>query len=258
MIHDLQKASVWKRISAALLDFVILFVVVEGLILLLTTLLGFPSYLDRMDALKEKYLSEYGIERILGAEELSKLPEEEQNAYKAKVEAANNASQRDEEFISTYGMIVSLSLMMTTLSVLFAFLILEFAVPLWLKNGQTIGKKVFSIGLIRVDSVQLTTLQLFVRTILGKFTLEIMIPVYIIIMVLFNATGLMGILVLFAVPITQLILLAVTKNNALIHDLMAGTVAVDISSQMIFKTTDDLIAYKNKIHAEQAARSNYY
>ena len=59
-------------------------------------------------------------------------------------------------------------------------------VPLKLGNGQTIGKKVFGIGVMRVDGVQLTTIQLFIRTILGKFTLETMIPVYIVLMIFFN------------------------------------------------------------------------
>ena len=43
----------------------------------------------------------------------------------------------------------------------------------------------------------------------------------------------------------------------MIHDLLAGTVVVDVSSQMIFRTTDDLIAYKKKIAAEQSARQVY-
>lgn len=252
MIHDLQKASVWKRISAALLDFVILFVVVEGLILLLTTLLGFPSYLDRMDALKEKYLSEYGIERILGAEELSKLPEEEQNAYKAKVEAANNASQRDEEFISTYGMIVSLSLMMTTLSVLFAFLILEFAVPLWLKNGQTIGKKAFGIAVVRIDCVKVSPIAIFARNILGKCTIGTLAPIYLVIMVFFGIMGIVGVVVFIGLFLLQAILFFATKYRTPIHDKFAQTVAVDMTSQLIFDTVEEMLEYKKRVAAEKA------
>ena len=57
--------------------------------------------------------------------------------------------------------------------------------------------------------------------------------------------------------IAQLLCLIISRNNSAIHDLLAGTAVVDISSQMIFRTTDDLIAYKKQIAAEQAARQPY-
>jgi uncharacterized RDD family membrane protein YckC len=134
---------------------------------------------------------------------------------------------------------------------------LEFAVPLWLKNGQTVGKKIFAIGLMRTDGVRMNNIQLFTRTVLGKFTIEIMIPVYIVIMICLDSIGVVGPLVLGLIGLVQLICVVVTRTNSLIHDLLAGTVAVDISSQMIFDTTDDLIAYQKKIAAEQAARQVY-
>ena len=46
-----------------------------------------------------------------------------------------------------------------------------------------------------------------------------------------------------ALGLTQVILLAVTRNNSQIHDLLAGTVVVDVSSQMIFRDTEEMIAY---------------
>jgi len=40
MIQDIQKASMWKRISAALLDAVIFVILMEALILLFSAMLG--------------------------------------------------------------------------------------------------------------------------------------------------------------------------------------------------------------------------
>jgi len=49
----------------------------------------------------------------------------------------------------------------------------------------------------------------------------------------------------------------VTRNNSAIHDLLAGTVVVDMSSQTIFRSTEELIAYKKRVAAERAARQVY-
>ena len=43
----------------------------------------------------------------------------------------------------------------------------------------------------------------------------------------------------------------------MIHDLLAGTVVVDYMSQMIFDTPEAMIAYKEKIAAEQALKEPY-
>ena len=40
-------------------------------------------------------------------------------------------------------------------------------------------------------------------------------------------------------------------------DKLANTVTVDVASQMIFKTHEDMIAYKQKIAAEKAAAQTY-
>ena len=71
------------------------------------------------------------------------------------------------------------------------------------------------------------------------------------------AAGIILALLLFAILIAQVLCLIISRDNCAIHDLIAGTVVVDISSQMIFRTTEDLIAYKKKIAAEQAARQVY-
>ena len=59
------------------------------------------------------------------------------------------------------------------------------------------------------------------------------------------------------VAILQLALVLTSRTNTAIHDLMAATVVVDIQSQMIFDSAEELVAYKNKLHAETAARDSY-
>ena len=101
---------------------------------------------------------------------------------------------------------------------------------------------------MRIDAVQLTTIQLFIRTVLGKFTIETMIPVYIVIMIFFNIIGVEGTIILGVLALVQLVMLCVTRNRYVIHDLLAGTVVIDIASQKIFKDQEALLEYIKKEH----------
>lgn len=250
MITDIQKASLSKRFAAGLLDMMMLIMLAVGFMWILLSAMPFDKYQTSFQEGLERYEQQYNVDFDADSNSLSE-------ADKQRYEEAKEALNADQQIGKDFRMMMSLILLTTTFGILMAVGISEFIVPLLLKNGQTIGKKVFSIGLIRVDSVQIAPLQLFVRSILGKYTVEIMIPIYLIIMLMYGQIGLTGLLVLGGILITELIVLIVSKTNSLIHDILASTIVVDISSQMIFRTTDDLIAYKKKIQAEQAARSNY-
>ena len=139
-------------------------------------------------------------------------------------------------------------------SVLLAYLVLEFLVPLFLKNGQTVGKKIFGIGVMRVDGVRVTPVLMFARSVLGKCTVETLVPVLIVIMILFGIMGFFGTMVILALGLFQIILVAATRARTPIHDLLAQTVTVDFASQMIFDTPEDLLAYKTRIHAEEVEK----
>ena len=110
---------------------------------------------------------------------------------------------------------------------------------------------------MRVDGVRLSTLQLFIRTILGKFTIETMFPIFLVMMIMLGALGIIGTAVIILLGVLQAAVLIVTKTNSAIHDLIAGTVTVDMASQMIFDTPEELMEYKKRIHAEKAERATY-
>ena len=55
MIFDLQKASMWKRISAALCDLIALLIVVVGFSLLLSAVFGYDGHAARLEEISEKY-----------------------------------------------------------------------------------------------------------------------------------------------------------------------------------------------------------
>jgi hypothetical protein len=55
----------------------------------------------------------------------------------------------------------------------------------------------------------------------------------------------------------QIVLIIATKNNSLIHDIVSSTVTVDMSTQMIFATYDDLLTYKQDVAKREADKKAY-
>lgn len=253
MNNDLQKASMLKRISAYTFDMILLVCLVMVIAMAMSGIFGYDDYNARMDAAYEQYGQMYGINVSMTLDEYEKLTPEQLDLYKQALEAIN----ADQEVMHIYSMVVNLTLIIASLSILLGYLVLEFVVPLWLGNGQTLGKKIFGIALMRQDGVKITPLMLFVRTILGKYTLETMIPVLIVIMLLFQMVGVIGTMILGLILLLQVILLIATRTNSALHDLLACTVAVDMASQMMFDSPEALLEYQKRISAEKANRAEY-
>lgn len=253
MIFDLQKANMWKRMSAFLFDFILLVCAVAGLALLLSSLLGFDKHSAALEAAYAKYEAEYGVVFDISQEEYLQKPEAEKQAW----DDAYRALVNDTDAVYSYNVVINLTMVISSLAILFAYLLLEFAVPVKLGNGQTLGKKIFGVAVMRVDGVKVTAPLLFIRTVLGKFTIETMVPVLLCVMILFNIVGIAGLLTLGLILLLQIILMITTHTNSCIHDVLAKTVAVDMASQMIFESEAEMIDYKNKVHAEKVARENY-
>ena len=253
MVYDLQKASMWKRASAYIFDFILFGILVVGIALLLSFCLGYDAQIESLEATYSAYEEKYGIDLNISLEEFEKLSEEQKALYGE----ANEAFAKDPEVNRTYSLILNLTLIIITFSILGAYLITELLVPLILKNGQTFGKKIFGVAVMRVDGVRISPLQLFIRTVLGKFTIETMFPVFIAIMTVVIPLGIVGTVVLIMFGVLQICVLMISKTNSAIHDLIAGTVAVDMASQMIFNSPEELMEYKKRIHAEKAKRETY-
>ena len=245
-MYDLQKANMWKRIAAWIFNMIIIAIVMVGIACVSSAIFKYDDHYSRLRDGYASYEAEYGVDFNLSNEEYNKLAPEEQQKYID----ANKAMNKDANLHAAYTVVVNLSLLIITLSVVLGFVAMELMVPLWFGNGQTLGKKIFGIGVVRVDCVRVTTLQMFARAILGKCTLETMLPVFIIAMIFLGKIGIVGLAVLAALFLSQAVMLIATKERLLLHDMMAGTVTVDIASQMIFESPEELLAYKQRIHAE--------
>ena len=243
----------WKRISAGILDAILLSVVVAFFAMALSSLLGFDRYSSAMDDCYAKYESQYGISFDITIEEFNAMDQDEIDLYNK----AYAAFSSDPAAAHNFSMIISLTLVITSISILLGFLVLEFAIPLWLKEGRTLGKKIFGIGLMRAGGTRVSGVSLFIRTLLGKYTIETMIPVLIVLMIFWGTIGIVGPLVIAGILLLQLILIITSHTNRLIHDRLSDTVVVDLESQMIFDTEADLIEYTKRLHAEKAYKQVY-
>ena len=253
MIYDLQKAGMWKRISAFLFDNILLLVAILGIALLLSTMLGYDKHSNTLNAAYEKYETQYGITFNTTQEQYNAMTE----AEKANYDAAYEALTADEEAMYAYSMMVNLMLVILSGAILLAMFIFEFAVPMLFGNGQTLGKKIFGIAIMRTDGVKVSGPLMFIRTILGKFTIETMIPVIILFMMFLGTIGIIGPFIFIVLLVLQCIMLVMSKSGRLIHDYLAKTVAVDMSSQMIFDTVEEMLEFKKSVAAEKAAKQDY-
>lgn len=253
MVFDLQKASVWKRASAFLFDFILLSILVVAFAFLLSWITGYDRYSDtyygRMTQCEQTYGTSFGYTR----EQFEELDDEGQKAYMD----AYNALVSDDEAMYSYRMMVNLITLITSISIFLAYLALEFVVPMALKDGRTLGKKIFGIAVMRTNGVRMNTVSLFIRTFLGKYAIETMVPVLIATMVLFNTIGIVGPIVVGLILLLEVVLMVATKTNSMIHDLLSDTVVVDYASQMIYENEEALIEAKRQAAREQANRESY-
>lgn len=254
MKTDLQKASFGRRIMAWILDAILVCILAVAFAWILSAMLNYETKLDRFNDYCDQYASEYGTSFEYTQEEYSALSEQEQKLYND----AYTALWNDEEVSALWNTVVWMTLMMCSLSTLLAILVWEFAIPLWLGNGQTLCKKMFGIAVMRTHGIKINGVCLFIRSVLGKYAIETMIPVYVAVMWMLGVSGGIGLLLVAALLLTQLIMLAVTRNRCPIHDKLADTVVVDMYSQMIFADDRERLEYQQREAAEEAARQAYF
>jgi len=252
-MFELQKASFFKRASACLLDIMLMIILVTVLGASAAKLLRFDDRLNGYNTLYEEYCYSYGINPNITEEEYNSLTDNEKQFY----EFSKRAIQQNQEVIDAQIGIFNSLLVIIASSIFLAHLILEFLVPLLFRNGQTVGKKIFAIGLVRIDCVKVSPFQLFVRSIVGKCAIETMVPVLLLAMLVMGLMGSMALIVIGLFWILQIVLFFVSQTNSPIHDNLAVTVVVDVSSQMIYDTPEALLEAKKQVAAEEAQEKPY-
>ena len=112
-------------------------------------------------------------------------------------------------------------------SMLIAGLITYIIIPLFIKNGQSVGKKIFKLGLATYDGYKMQNYQLLLRFVpLLIVILSLLLPIW------------STIFMVFIIPVTVLLisfaLMMASPKRAALHDFAARTIVIDLDSSIIF------------------------
>ncbi|MCR5154907.1 MAG: RDD family protein, partial [Lachnospiraceae bacterium] len=152
MYFDIQRASMLKRISALILDFILVMILATGFGSLISGAIGYDASLNKLNAMSAEYEEKYGINLSVTPDDYAGLTEEEKAVYSE----ANEAMLNDENISSQYSLLINKTLIVMTFGILLAMLVSDLVVPLLFKNGQTVGKKIFSLAVMNQDQTKLT------------------------------------------------------------------------------------------------------
>ena len=260
MSIGLQKANFFKRISAWLFDIVMCVVLATGGMALMAELINYDFQYTKLTELETKYNelqqpyldayeAEHGVNFDITQEEFNNLSAEEREALQAHLNAFNEELSKKEDVQKQYALIEAQSSVVTTytflmisISLLIVFIAWYFIVPYILRDGRTLGKKIFGLAVMRTNSVRISNPVLFIRSILGMYTMETMAPILFLLMTYFGM-GSVGLIAAVLVAVLDIGVMIYTPTRSSIHDLLADTVVVDFSSQRIFESQEALNAY---------------
>lgn len=281
-MFELRKIGIVKRASALLLDAILLAVLTTGFMFIISLICNYSGqeqlanqYFSEWEEFRKDYVGGvaeyYGFTYVDNGESFEVTKDGEPSSLDDVIAALVDSSGEDPATAEAYRQysalpsvatvnaqyrfVYSLLFMMVSVGILLAYLILEFVLPLIFKNGQTVGKKVFGVGVVRSDCVKISNVALFARTILGKFAIETMFPVLLVFLFLFGGMGVLAIILFGAITLLNVVLFFATKNKTPIHDILVGTVVVDIKLQMIFNSVEELNQKKALLQKEKAESS---
>lgn len=278
-MFELKKIGIVRRASALLLDLILLVVLTTGFMFIISLICDYSheeslsiKYYNEWEDFRKEYVEDiawhygfdydttndsigYKISKDGVASSLDALMQalSDSNGEDVATKSAYDAYTKltpVKQVNMQYEYVYNLLFMMVSIGVLLAYIVLEFIIPIILKNGQTVGKKVFSICLVRPNCVKITKLSLFARTILGKYAIETMFPILLVFLFLFGGLGILAIILFAAITLLNVILFFALKNRTPIHDLVAYTVAADMRVQMIFRTEEELVQKKAQAQKE--------
>ena len=255
MSFSLQKASFWKRISAFMFDGMMMVVLSLAIMIGLHAILKIDAKIDRLEAYRVEYATELGFNLNITTEEYDAFTEDERNAYDELYLELNKRMQQDEEVMNLNASILTSISITVTVSLLIGTAIWYFVIPLFFKNGVTLGKKIFGLAVVRTNGVKVSNPVLFARSLIGFYAIETMFPLTLIFMTLFGSLGIVGLVTVGLFLVLQIFVLAYTKTNSSIHDLLTDTAVVDMASQQIFETQEERTEFDKAEGARKAAEA---
>ena len=134
-------------------------------------------------------------------------------------------------------------------SALLSAIVCYIVMPLIFKNGTTIGKKIFKLGLATYDGYKFSNYQLILRIVpFAILDLAMLIPVW--------SSILLVVSVFLVVLLTSFALMMASPKKAALHDFAARTIVVDLKSSTLFLNEIEEEAYIAK--EDGLSKEEYY
>lgn len=241
-IYSLNKASIIKRLAAWLLDAIVVVIIAVGFMLLTSVVIGYDKQITKLNEYYEKY--DLYVEDEDGNRDFCTLnPNNE-------LDPCNVGWRKfgeDKDAVAQYEKVNTYSVIILSSGVVFGVMITYCILPLIFKNGKTLGKKIFSIALITDDEIRVTPRCIFIRSLFGNFLVITMIPILLIFTGMTSGGGLLYTLGALVIIIGNIGSVIFTKNHQNIPDLIAKTIPVDATCQIIVDTKEELseLKYQN-------------
>ena len=166
--------------------------------------------------------NDYTIKDDASLNELKTFLEKEYN------EALRLFNNYDDKYMDLARDITMYSVAIMIGALIISTIILYLIIPLFMKNGETLGKKLFSIGLASAkDGFKVKRSQIIIRF-LVFLLLELLLSVF-----------------TFGLPlIISFSMLVFNKNGYSLHDYLAATVCIDRKNTIIYKDYDEFINHE--------------
>ena len=135
MIYGIERASLLKRIFASILDVILLSILATGFAFISSKIAKVDYHQKKVQEYYTYYEETYNVKFGLTQADFDRMTEEELNHYKE----VNEIISKDEGFIKENSLVQRLILLVVVIGLFLGTLIVEFVIPLFLKNGQTVG-----------------------------------------------------------------------------------------------------------------------
>ena len=236
-IYTPKKAKRIKRLAAFMIDVICIIIVFTGVLYLAATISNYAN----MSAELEQLYIDLGV----------KIPGEKEGQYvfceigNKECEDALKTLYGMDEFYVLFDGVQNFLIYGPIGSLFVSLLIFELIVPLILKNGQTIGMKLFNVGLISKNDIRVKPLQIFVRFLFGKFIINGIVPLLgILYIFVSDGAGITGAMLLLLFLIANLACYGVGKNYTFVPDTLSGVYPIDMQEQIFFDSEAQLMAAK--------------
>ena len=124
MIYDLQKGSLLKRVSAFILDAILLVIIAVGFAFAFSAIFHYSTYSNLYSSKIDSYAEQFDVDfdKVVSQSEYDALSEAERARYDDAVDAMNN----DPEILRALNVIVRMIIAMVSVSLFLAFMVIEF------------------------------------------------------------------------------------------------------------------------------------